>query len=178
MGQGLSLALFVGVPLVQGIVAGLTTADEVKTWFSKLKQPRWRPPNWVFGPVWTALYTTMGVASWLVWRDGGFSARALPLTLYGVHLLFNFAWTPLFFKAHRLDLALADLAVMLGFSVAATVEYFKVNPVAGYLMVPYIGWQVFAAALNYKIWRDNPKAGQDGPSTSGTTTAQHIVKSK
>eukprot|EP00803_Ostreobium_quekettii_P005793 evm.model.scf_236.6 EVM.evm.TU.scf_236.6 scf_236:91748-94385(+) len=109
----------------------------------------------------------MGIASWLVWRKGGFAAQALPLGLYGIHLLANYAWTPLFFGAHKLDWALADIAVMIGFSTLATVEFFKVEPAAGYLMVPYIGWQCFAAALNYRLWKDNPKAG-DEPSTSAS----------
>lgn len=172
------MALFVGVPLLQGFAAASYTVSEVKNWLSKLKQPRWRPPNWLFGPVWSVLYTVMGVASWLVWREGGFAAQAVPLGLYCAHLIFNFAWTPIFFKAHRLDLALADLSVMLGLSVMATIEFFKVNPVAGYLMLPYIGWQMFAGALNYRIWRDNPKEGQDGPSTSGAPAAEHHVKTK
>jgi TspO/MBR family len=74
--------------------------------YKSLKKPSWTPPSWLFGPVWTALYTAMGVASWLVWREGG---GWVPLSLYGIQLLLNFAWSPIFFKQHDIGLALADI---------------------------------------------------------------------
>ena len=74
--------------------------------YKHLKKPSWQPPNWLFGPVWTALYAMMGVASWLVWQNAG---GAVPLSLYAVQLALNLAWTPLFFKEHQLTYALADI---------------------------------------------------------------------
>ena len=74
--------------------------------YKTLKKPSWQPPNWLFGPVWTALYAMMGVASWMVWQKAG---GAVPLSLYAVQLALNLAWTPLFFKKHQLTYALADI---------------------------------------------------------------------
>ncbi|CAD7702278.1 unnamed protein product [Ostreobium quekettii] len=157
MGQAASLALFIGVPIVQGMVGGLLTGKDVKDWFPTLKKPKWTPPDWAIGPLWSTFYTITGVASWLVLKHGGYSAQALPLGLCAAQYVFNFAWTPIFFKARRLDIAFADVLVMLGFTGLATIEYFKVSPAAGGLMTSYVAWQCFVAALNYRIWKDNQK---------------------
>ena len=78
--------------------------------YKTLKKPSWQPPNWLFGPVWTALYAMMGVASWLVWQKSG---GTLALSLYAIQLALNLAWTPLFFTKHQLTYALADITGML-----------------------------------------------------------------
>lgn len=77
--------------------------------FKRIKKPSWQPPDWLFGPVWTVLYSMMGYASWLVYQKGG---DAVPLTLYGIQLFMNLIWTPLFFKQHNLTYALADITGM------------------------------------------------------------------
>lgn len=85
---------------------------------------RRNPPPWLFGPVWTALYTMMGVAAWRVWRAGG---GPLPLGLYAAQLVFNFAWSPLFFKAHNLKAATADITALVGLVAATAYEFSKVG---------------------------------------------------
>jgi tryptophan-rich sensory protein len=78
-------------------------------WFAKLNKPAWNPPGWVFAPVWSALYTMMAVAAWLVWRRGGFPARSAPLGFFLSQLLLNALWSPAFFGLRNPGLAFADI---------------------------------------------------------------------
>lgn len=121
-------------------------------WYASLEKPSWNPPSWVFGPVWSLLYTLMAVATWLVWRQGGWAARRMELSCYGVQLLFNAAWTPLFFGLHRPGLALVNI-VLLNAAVAVTIAaFFKTSRTAAWLMIPYQLWLAFAAVLNATLW--------------------------
>jgi benzodiazapine receptor len=125
-------------------------------WYATLKKPAWNPPGWVFGPVWSALYTMMAVAAWLVWRRGGFAAQRRPLGLFLAQLTLNAGWTPLFFGLHRPGVAFAEI-VLLWLAIAATIEVFRpVSRTAMLLLVPYLAWVSFAAALNFTLWRLNP----------------------
>eukprot|EP00879_Flechtneria_rotunda_P011725 GHRR01012246.1.p3 GENE.GHRR01012246.1~~GHRR01012246.1.p3 ORF type:complete len:126 (+),score=22.26 GHRR01012246.1:181-558(+) len=104
-----SLAIAVILPLIGGGLGSVAVANNINTWYRGINKPSWNPPDWLFGPVWTALYAMMGLASYLVWLEGGFEHQAVPLGVYGLQLLLNILWTPLFFGAHRLDLATADI---------------------------------------------------------------------
>ncbi len=124
-------------------------------WYGSLKKPAWNPPGWVFGPVWTALYTMMAVAAWLVWRRGGFAEQRRPLAVFLGQLALNAAWTPLFFGLRRPGLAFAEI-VLLWLAVGATLVMFRpVSRVAAWLLAPYLAWVSFAAALNFTLWRMN-----------------------
>eukprot|EP00195_Chlamydomonas_chlamydogama_P006433 CAMPEP_0202899828 /NCGR_PEP_ID=MMETSP1392-20130828/8745_1 /ASSEMBLY_ACC=CAM_ASM_000868 /TAXON_ID=225041 /ORGANISM="Chlamydomonas chlamydogama, Strain SAG 11-48b" /LENGTH=192 /DNA_ID=CAMNT_0049586103 /DNA_START=60 /DNA_END=638 /DNA_ORIENTATION=+ len=163
MGKGqavLSLAASIGIPLIGGFAGSLLTIPEIPTWYKSLKKPKWNPPNWLFGPAWGVLYTAQGVASWLVWRRRNTTKVVVPLTLYGIQLLLNWAWTPIFFKAHRPDIATGEAAAMLGVATAATVTMARAASPEQILplMVPYLGWIAFATALSAKIHQLNPEA--------------------
>lgn len=125
-------------------------------WYASLKKPSWNPPSWIFGPVWTALYTMMAVAAWLVWQRGGFAAQRRPLSLFLVQLALNAAWTPLFFGLHWSGVAFAEI-VLLGLAILATLLVFRpVSRIAAWLLAPYLVWVSFAAVLNFTLWRLNP----------------------
>jgi len=121
-------------------------------WYLTLNKPSWNPPGWVFGPVWTLLYTMMAIAAWLVWRKGGFAQQRRPLTLFAVQLLLNALWTPLFFGLHMLGLAFVDIILMWIAILATILAFRKVSPAAAWLLVPYLLWVTFAAILNATLW--------------------------
>ena len=125
-------------------------------WYAALRKPTWNPPGWIFGPVWSALYTMMAVAAWLVWQQGGFAAQRRPLTLFLAQLALNAAWTPLFFGLHRPGVAFAEI-VLLWLAIAWTLATFwRVHRAAAWMLVPYLTWVSFAALLNFTLWRLNP----------------------
>ncbi len=157
------LAASIATPLVIGGAGGLVTARALPDWYAGLAKPEWNPPGWLFGPVWTLLYTTMGVAAWLVWRRGeGIEdspderARARgALRVYGLQLALNALWTPVFFGVQRLDAAFFVIVALL-VSIAETMRRFRrVSPAAAILIAPYLAWVAFATVLNWRIWRLN-----------------------
>lgn len=125
-------------------------------WYVSLRKPAWNPPAWLFAPVWTSLYALMAVAAWLVWRQVGVAPE---LGLFLVQLTLNAAWTWLFFGLRRPGLALAEIAV-LWLALAVTVlAFWRVLPLAGLLLLPYLAWVTFAGALNVALWRLNQPRG-------------------
>lgn len=154
---------FTLLPHIGGLFGGLIVKREM-AWYRSLKLPPWRPPNWVFGPVWGILYTSMGYGSYLVWKElGGFNETSFaPLGLYVGQLALNWSWTPVFFGQHRIGLGLVVILLTTGAAMATTVAWYHVNKTAACLMYPYIGWLAFASLLNYCIWKDNPDKKHEG----------------
>ena len=151
--QWLVLAGFILVCLVTGGLGGWVTAQSVTDWYPTLVKPSWNPPNWIFGPVWTALYLMMAVAAWLVWRSDGNIRGAM--ILFFSQLALNFAWSFLFFGARSPWLGLMDIAMLWLALVITVIVFFQKSAAAGLLMLPYLAWVSFAAILNLAIWRLN-----------------------
>ncbi len=131
-------------------------------WYKRLAKPAWRPPNRLLAPVWTVLYLTIAVSGWLVWRQAGFVGAALPLAIYALQLALNAAWTPLFFGLHRPDLGLLDIALVWLSIVATIALFYPLHAWAALLLLPYLAWVTFAAALYFAIWRLNRPAASRG----------------
>jgi tryptophan-rich sensory protein len=136
---------------------GAVASIQAKSFYSQLVQPSWAPPPEVFGPVWTVLYALMGISAWLVWRRGGFGANRPALTLFLVQLGVNALWSWLFFAWQLGLLALVDIAVLWILIAMTLVAFWRVSPLAGGLLVPYLLWVSFAAALNFSLWQLNPQ---------------------
>jgi tryptophan-rich sensory protein len=156
-GSGLlKLVACLAVVLAAGAVGSLATARAIPTWYKGLAKPSFNPPEWLFGPAWTALYLMMAVAAWLVWKQGiGTPGVKLALAAFLVQLVLNALWSILFFGLR------SPLAGLIGISglwlaiLATIILFFRVSVPAGVLLLPYIGWVTFAALLNAAILRLN-----------------------
>ena len=156
----LSIAVLAGFLAACFLAAATGVFFKPGEWYERLRKPAWRPPNWLFAPVWTVLYLMIAFAGWLVWREAGIGGATTALVLYAFQLLLNAAWTPVFFGLHRPDLGFAVI-VVLWLSIAATVVAFaQVSAIAALLMAPYLVWVAFASLLNFAIWRLNSVPSQ------------------
>ncbi|MBL8980144.1 MAG: tryptophan-rich sensory protein [Gemmatimonadetes bacterium] len=138
--------------MLAGVSGGVARPD---AWYDGIRKPRWNPPHWVFAPAWTVLYVTMGVAAWMVWSRREEAAVGLALGLFVVQLLFNSAWSWIFFRFRRMDLAFSELVVMWLLVLATLLAFWSIRPAAGQLLVPYLLWVTFAGYLNLTLWRLN-----------------------
>ncbi len=139
-----------------GIIGSVFTAKSVKTWYLTLQKPFFNPPGWIFGPVWIFLYTLMGISSYMIWQDRAINNLVKPaLIIFGVHLVLNALWSILFFGLKNPGLAFIEIIVLLIFIVIIIFLFYKINPRAAYLLIPYLVWVSFASILNFSIWKLN-----------------------
>ena len=136
-------------------LGGLASAN-AEGFYQQLTLPAWAPPSWLFAPVWTLLYILMGVAAWLVWREHGFRKARVALTLFLIQLAFNALWTWLFFAWRLGAMAFVEILILWALIVCTFVAFRRVRSIAGVLIIPYLIWVSFAAALTYAIWQSNP----------------------
>ncbi len=138
-------------------IVGALASMQSQLFYGQVIQPGWAPPAWVFAPVWTVLYGLMGIAAWLVWRNGGFASHKVALCLFLLQLLPNALWTWLFFGWQMGALAFADIVLLWLLILATLVAFWRARPLAGALLLPYLLWVSFAALLNYSLWQLNPQ---------------------
>ena len=177
-GKNRPLLAFILVTLLVGASGTFVTEPNIPTGYAGLAKPSFNPPDWLFAPVWTTLYILMAVAAWRVWKiaspaceaqsggdavagrqasegRGGKGLKSPEMALWGVQLALNFLWTPLFFGAHLLLVALVEMAALWLAIAATAVLFWRKDRVAGLLMLPYLAWMSFALCLNYAIWQLN-----------------------
>lgn len=155
--DGVRLAISILICQGAGFVGSLFTRPSIPTWYATLEKPSFTPPNWVFAPVWITLFALMGISLFIIWRSGLAEKKIRKaLGIFGAQLTFNILWSALFFGLRSPLAGLIDIAV-LWIAIAFTCFYFfKISKAAGVLLVPYLAWVSFAAALNASIWRLNP----------------------
>jgi len=156
MKNWIKLVISIAVPLVIGGIAGMFTSTEIAGWFQTINKPAWQPPNWVFGPVWTALYILMGISFYLIWQSPApKNTKRIAITLWIIQLVFNFFWSFIFFKKHQIDWALGEILVLWFFILLTMLFFGRIRSLAAWLMVPYISWVTFASLLTYTIYQLN-----------------------
>ncbi len=140
-----------------GFVGGFFTASSVGTWYSKLRKPALSPPNWVFGPVWTLLYFLMGVSLYiLVTHDISDKKTKTALFFFALQLILNIGWSFFFFGLRNPIYAFFEIILLWTVIALTIITAYKVDRVAGLILIPYLVWTGFAAYLNYGIMRLNP----------------------
>lgn len=155
--QFLGLAAWLAITFAAA-AAGAAASIDAGAFYTQLVRPEWAPPPSLFGPVWTALYVSMGIAAWLVWRAGGGHAARRALLLFLVQLALNALWSWLFFGWHRGALAFAGVLLLWGLIGATLIAFWRVRALAGALLVPYLAWVSFASVLTYAVWQRNPQS--------------------
>jgi benzodiazapine receptor len=147
------LLVSIGVPILIGVFGSLFTTDSLNNWYSGLNKPSFNPPNWIFGPVWTTLYIMMGIAAFLVWRNGLENKIVrIALACYIVQLALNAIWTPLFFGLHSPLLGLIDIVLLFNAITVTIYAFFQISRPAAILLIPYLAWVFFATVLNASIY--------------------------
>lgn len=152
----IKVAVAVVISNLAGAIGSLFTFSVIPNWYAGLVKPSLNPPNWLFGPVWTTLYVLMGVAAGMVWSKGLESRGVkLALAVFIIQLILNSLWSVIFFGWHQLGLALVEIILLWVVILINIILFYRISPIAGYLLLPYIFWVSFATYLNYSLWRLN-----------------------
>ena len=152
---------FLGASYGAAVLGSLFTFRALNSWYRRLRKPRWTPPDQIFGPVWTMLYTQMAVAAWLVRRGIAKPSGAKrevgrsALLAWSIQLLLNVGWSAVFFGRRSPGAALWVIVLLWGAIATTAVLAARVRRLAGVLLLPYLAWTSFAAALNVQVWRLN-----------------------
>jgi len=148
----IALAISIMIPLLVGLLSAYLIKDTFQN-YAMLNKPSFAPPTQVFQPAWTLLYILMGIASYRVWMYGiGRPDVRSALFYYGLQLIFNFLWSIIFFGLGLRGLAYIEIIILLILIIITTIKFYRIDRIAGYLLVPYILWVSFASVLNLSIW--------------------------
>jgi benzodiazapine receptor len=139
--------------LATGYLGSLFTKQSIPTWYANLQKPAFNPPDWLFAPVWTALYLLMAVAAFIILSKDLHNPNVkIALVVFFIQLLLNALWTPIFFGAHLILAALVEIIILWLSIILTIVLFWKVSTPASLLLLPYVLWVTFAVVLNVAIW--------------------------
>ncbi len=136
-----------------GLLASSVTLEAIPGWYAQLNKPFFNPPNWLFGPVWTILYTLMGISAAAIWQVGFNQNRVKhALSLFGIQLMLNGMWSIIFFGFKSTFWAFIEILLLI-FAVIFTIQRFKeIKSWTAWLLYPYLLWVIFASILNFAIY--------------------------
>jgi translocator protein len=139
-----------------GFIGSFVTFPAITGWYQTLIKPSFNPPNWIFGPVWTLLYAFMGIALYLVWKEGLTQKSKTAIIIFAVQLILNILWSYLFFYFKSPGLAFIEI-IVLWFAILLTiVKFYAISKPAGLILIPYLAWVSFASLLNFYVFKLNP----------------------
>jgi len=140
-----------------GSLGALFTTPAIPTWYDFLNKSPLNPPAWVFGPVWTLLFTLMGISTYLIWKRGIKNENVKnALFIFGIQFLYNIAWSVFFFGIKSPLLGLIDIVILWIFILLTILRFRSLSKLAAYLLYPYLAWVTFATYLNTYILIANP----------------------
>jgi tryptophan-rich sensory protein len=147
------LFIWIVVAFLPGVFGQLATQPQIMTWYATLVRPPFAPPNWLFGPVWTLLYLSMGIAASLVWAKGIEEKEVkFAISLFLLQLVLNGLWSFIFFAWHRLDIAFIEIVFLWCLILFTILKFHRISRPAALLLVPYWLWVSFASVLNFSFW--------------------------
>ena len=149
--SGMALAGFLALCLFVSALGGWVTSTSVGSWYQTLDKPSFNPPDWLFAPVWTALYIMIAFAGWRIWRKAGFDRARAAFIAYFTQLGLNLLWSFLFFGAQNAALALGEILLLLAAIIVTALLFARIDKIAAFLFVPYATWVAFATLLNASI---------------------------
>jgi benzodiazapine receptor len=154
MNKYLKIVIMVAICLAVGYLSSIVTQDGIVSWYSMIEKPSFNPPNWIFAPVWTALYIMMGVAAGLIWDQTEAKKEDVrtALIFFFIQLALNALWSFIFFGLKNPLLALIEIILLWLMIYETFLKFNKLNRIAGYLLVPYLLWVTFATLLTASIW--------------------------
>ncbi len=149
----LKLVIAIGVSQLAGVIGSFFTVSAIDGWYGGIVKPALNPPNWVFGPVWTTLFTLMGIAGFLVWKRG-LERREVKIALgiFSTQLVLNTLWSIIFFNFRNFGGAFVEIVILWLAIFLTIIAFSKVSKLSAWLLAPYIVWVSFAGYLNYMIW--------------------------
>lgn len=144
------------IPLSFGAIGGLITIKSVNTWYPGLQKPSFNPPNWLFGPVWSALFIVIGISAYLIWsKRKQIIHFPRTIAIYFIQLILNLCWSYLFFYHHLIGASLIEIIALLAAILVNGIVFYKIDKTAGLLFIPYFLWVSFATLLTYHIYALN-----------------------
>ena len=152
MNKIIKIILCIAITLSIGAISGIATASSVNGWYLTLNKPVFNPPNYLFGPVWTLLYTLMCISFYLILQSHTSILRTRAIIIFCIQLFLNFCWSFLFFKFQLLGVAFIEIIFIWFSIIIMIVTFYKINKIASYIQIPYLLWVSFASILNGSIW--------------------------
>lgn len=152
------LLVSISLSMTAGILGSFFTVASIPTWYAFLNKPFFSPPNFVFGPVWTILYTLIGISFYRIWmkENRNKTKKKNAFILFFIHLLFNTTWSIVFFGFQQIFWGLLNILILWALIVAVIMTFYKIDKKASLILIPYLLWVTFATILNTSIWLLNP----------------------